>query len=251
MKTARKANIEAALLGNTVTIVRGDAALTIPVRELQDIRDVLGELAADVSAEAPAPTADPAPSPPVVEEPSPRRGARGRIWDGVKASLAQHGRAQSFNTLLRFVKDQQLTDRDPEHALRIALGKKVISGDLVRTRAGRYALQARKEGKAASAAVGTKKSPPQGKRKQRPGELWKRMSAHLADYPDGRSLGELIEAAEAGNWTNAQSARHAVKICLGRVGAQIERLDDGRFKLPGLPAPVVKDSTVRRRRKAG
>ena len=147
------------------------------------------------------------------------------------------------------VKERELTDRDPEHALRIALGKKVSSGELLRTRAGRYALPTKDEAPAAAGDGATSAPAPPKKRKHRPGELWKHMKAYMGDYPDGQTLDELVEAAEAGRWTNAESARHAVKICLTRVGAQVERLEGGRFKLAGLQAQTGSISTVRRRRK--
>ncbi len=246
MRTARHGGVQAALMGRILTIVRGDSALNIPVGEIPDLLGTLSELgltdgklvavANEVTSEVMAP----------VERPRPRYTRRGRVWEGVKNYLAQQGRAQSFQALLKMVKDQELTDKDPTHALKIALGKKVASGELVQTRGGRYALPRKPTG------VMKPKEPESGKRKHRPGELWKQMKRHMADHPNGLTLDELVVAAEAGMWTNAESARHAVKICLSRVGDQVQRLEGGRFRLTA-PLPGRTDmtvtGTVRRRRK--
>lgn len=269
MKTARRAGLEGALVGEVLTIARGESWLTIPAREVPHLVAILGDLdllsrvarapaaAAGVAAPAAAAaSAEPATqswSPPAVSARRPKRARRGRVWEGVKTYLRQTERAQAFAPLLKMVKDQGLTERDPEHALRICLGKKVATGELIKTAAGRYAMpRATEEAVSTVEAPQSPAAPPRKKRKHRPGELWKQMKAHMADYPDGRTLDELVDAADEGRWTSAQSARHAVKICLSRVGDQVEKLEGGLFRLTGLMpsrgAPA-RPSAVRRRRK--
>ncbi|MFT7623155.1 MAG: hypothetical protein ACI9WU_002332 [Myxococcota bacterium] len=251
MRTARHGGVQAALMGRVLTIVRGDTALNIPVGEVADLVQTLRDLDLVSGATASAVSASAAVAPavaasePAAPKAKPRYTRRGRVWEGVKNFLGQQGRAQSFNSLLRMIEEQQLTDRDATHALKIALGKKVSSGELVRTQGGRYALPKLSGTMKASTAK------PAGTRKHRPGELWKQMKRYMADYPDGLTLDALVVAADAGSWTNAESARHAVKICLSRVGDQVERIEGERFRLTA-PLPGRTDmltGTVRRRRK--
>ena len=283
MRTARKGGIEGAVIGEVLVIARGEACFTIPARELESLKTLLDELLAArptatrpsagsslprprsliersvAGASKPAPTPTPAPVEIPRRPPRPRTLRRGRVWEGVKNLLAANTDPQPFDVLLDLVRARALTERDPEHALRIALGKKVATGELIRTPAGAYALP---EGAAAMAVEALIEdpetiaplSPPRKKRRHRPGELWKQMKAHMASYPEGRTLAELVVAADEGNWTTARDTEHAVKICLSRVGDQIERMDGGRYRLAGLsildPRPVeMRPSGVRRRRK--
>ncbi len=67
-------------------------------------------------------------------------GRRGRVWEGIQDYIRAQGRPQTFDALLRMVIDQGLTDRNPEHALRIAVGKKLSAEELLKTADGRFTL---------------------------------------------------------------------------------------------------------------
>jgi len=251
MRTARRGGLEAALMGRVLTIVRGESVLNIPVGELPDLLAVLKELQLTTWTAPAAALSETSGTATVAAPvaPKPRRARRGRVWEGVKNFLGQQGRAQGFSTLLKMVKQEQLTDRDPAHALRIALGKKVSSGELLQTQSGRYTLPKTVSGTLRPS--GESKPKTRSQRKHRPGELWKQVKAHMAAHGDALSLDELVDAAAAGKWTNAESPRHAVKICLSRVGDQVVRLPDGRFMLAGAqpPAAAAPASGVKRRKK--
>lgn len=230
---------------------------------------------APVAAPAPKAAAAPAPAPaapPVAAKPAPApkpapkaapaaaaakddagpRARRGRVWEGVKQFLAAQDRPAPFDQLLKMVKDDALTDRDPAHALRIAIGKKVSAGELVRTKNGRYALPEGAAPTAAPPAAPTAKAAPAAAapaadssdeprdRRHRPGELWKQMHIYLKSHPEGLTRDELVVATRAHRWTNADAVEHAVKICLSRVRSfgHVEEIAGGRWRLidKGLPA---------------
>ena len=262
-------------MGQVLTIVRGMDAISLPVRELPDLLALLNNLSGDeggdvravaaavAAAAAPAPAAAPtqpreAPVRARESAAPPRRARRGRLWEGVKTFLGEAERPQTFNRLLDLVREQELTDRNPEHALRIALGKKVATGELTLVGRNRYTLPTAAEydtvpeapapratpakaqpAKAAPKVAPAEKAAKARKRRHRPGELWKHMKAYMADFPAGLTRDELVTAAEAGQWTTAESALHAVKICLTRVGEQVVHQPDGRWRLAGLEVPVA------------
>ncbi|MFT5432336.1 MAG: hypothetical protein ACI9OJ_003035 [Myxococcota bacterium] len=266
MKTARRSSLEGALIGRVLTIVRGEHSLSIPARELPELIDLLKDLAPALAAlhhEPPvtfavAPSARPTTAEvktpvltaaaPVAKRPG--RARRGRVWEGVKRALAKNKNAPiAFSKLLEMVKAESLTDRNAEHALKIALGKKVRTGELVQIGES-YAL-------AGDAAPSPKRTPvvapaaaPQ--RRHRPGELWKQMRAMLGQSPDGVTRADLVSAVEKGGWSPARDPEHAVKICLSRVGDQVQERDGRVFladEAPAVPA-VPAASTVRKRKKA-
>ena len=82
------------------------------------------------------------------------------------------------------VKNEQLTDRNPEHALRIALGKKVASGELIVTKSGRYSLAKRAlPGRTIPNAEGSGRQKqhnnmPPGRKRIQPGSLWHHIQEH-------------------------------------------------------------------------
>ena len=269
MKTARKASMEGAVIGKVLTIVRGERSLSIPARELPDLVHLLQELAGMSAAALPTTTAPSRAPQPVASVPSaassaapspaptarPSQARRGRVWEGVKRLITNNGNAPvAFSALLKMVKTEALTDRNAEHALKIALGKKVRTGELVQ-KGSRYILggdAAPAKQRATSKVVPARPAP---KRKHRPGELWRNMRAHLVAHPEGQTQDELVAAASAGNWTPARDPKHAVKICLSRVGDQIAERDGrtfladaGAVQAAPAAAPAL-SPTVRKRKK--
>jgi hypothetical protein len=273
MKSAQIGRIEGALMGDLLTVVRGDSALSIPIAEASDLAAVVAELMAFAEAVVPndavpktttpgSPDIAPVTLMPNLDstQPVPRTGGRrGKVWNAVRRTLNSTGRAQDFESLLTLIVELGLTAKNPQHALRIALGKKVAAGELRVTKEGRYALSKMGAKKTVEAINSTKtknqRSATSSRRtgKHRPGALWEAMRTYLAGQPTGATLEAIVEAADGENWTNASSTKHAVKICLGRVGDQIEQLPEGLFRLskPAVDTLLSKPSppTVRVRRK--
>jgi len=258
MKTARRSSLEGAVIGRVLTIVRGERSIMIPARELPELVSLLEELAPAIvglADEPPTPfeVASSRPLrmvPAATDTPAPRpsRARRGRVWEGIKRTLTANGNTPvSFESLLKMVVDERLTERNASHALKIALGKKVQTGELEKV-GDDYRLGTARKAKATRQPAPVA-SPPL-RRRHRPGELWRNMKIWLAEFPEGRTRDEIVAAAAEGNWTPADDPAHAVKICLTRVGDQVlER--DGRYILAEVatsaptPAPTVR----KRRRK--
>jgi hypothetical protein len=295
MKTARSANLEGAVIGRLVTIVRGERHFTLPTRELGDLLTLLQAL------EEGAPTEEPA-APPVVAREAvavpARRGRpplnrvaaetvvaagstesapvkrkpgrqkrqdtgapsgapkstqrRGRVWEGIQDLLGREG-PQSREAILDMVISNGLTDRDPDHATKIAIGKKLSAGELVDLGDGRIGLPG---GRPAVSKAGSDdhdavvESGGVEKKRHRPGALWHSMKTYLAGFPGGLTEAEIVRATAENGWTSASDPSHAVKICLTRVREQLTRFGD-RFALAGMtpPAPEPTHPTVRRRKR--
>lgn len=298
MKTARRANLEGALIGKLVTIVRGERYFTIPSRELRDLADLIRDLDDDTittpasaparastppvsiaTATAPprpapvppaAPTRSPVsaattPSTPAPAEPkAPRQkpGAaaaapppttqrRGRVWEGIQA-LIRAGGPQSYVQIRAMVERDKLTDRDVDHAVKIAIGKKRSAGDLIELPSGLYTVPGADA--PSSKVVEETAGATADKRRHRPGALWQSMRAYLAKFPEGLTDKEIVAATAKHGWTTAADPSHAVKICLTRVREQLERTSNGRYRLAGMPAvevaePAAEPSSVRVRKR--
>lgn len=293
MKTARSANLEGAVIGRLVTIVRGERHFTLPTRELGDLLSLLQELGESVGDEEPAVQpavreAEVVParrrgrpplnrvavetvvaaareeSAPVKRKPGRQKrqdtgapGApkptqrRGRVWEGIQDLLGREG-PQSRDAILEMVIANGLTDRDPDHATKIAIGKKLSAGELIDLGDGRIGLPGGKpavskrnsgENVVADSGGGEKK-------RHRPGALWQSMKTYLAGFPGGLTEAEIVRATAENGWTSASDPSHAVKICLTRVREQLTRFGD-RFALAGMtpPAPEPTHPTVRRRKR--
>ena len=135
---------------------------------------------------------------------------RGRMWKAVRAYLEAGDRAHGYNALLKLVKKDNLTDGDPDHALKILLGRKVNAGELTLTPAGRYKLVKTKD-------------------RQR-GNVWASIQDFLGGRSDGASLDEIVAAGEAGEWTKAKSARSAITRALKRYSESLSS-EEGVFRL--------------------
>lgn len=294
MKTARSANLEGAVVGRLVTIVRGERHFTLPTRELGDLLTLLralGEGAPNEAAAAPpvaqetvvvparrgrpplnrvavetvvsavSPASAPAKRKPGRQK-RPDTGAsagapkstqrRGRVWEGIQDLLAREG-PQSREAIVDMVISNGLTDRDPDHATKIAIGKKLSAGELVDLGDGRIGLPG---GRPAVRKAGSEdddevdESGGAEKKRHRPGALWHSMKTYLAGFPGGLTEAEIVRATAENGWTSASDPSHAVKICLTRVRDQLTRFGD-RFALAGMtpPAPKPTHPTVRRRKR--
>jgi hypothetical protein len=157
-----------------------------------------------VEAAEPAQDAEP------VQAAAARPARRGRMWKAVRAYLENGDRAHGYNALLKLVKKDNLTEGDPDHALKILLGRKLNAGELSLTPAGRYKLVQQKD-------------------RQR-GNVWASIQEFLGNSPGGASLDAILEAAEAGQWTKAKSTRTAVTRALKRYSDNLSS-DEGLFKL--------------------
>jgi len=167
---------------------------------------------------------------------------RGRIWEAVKQTLHDQRTPIEYQELLTLVSTRALTAKNANHALRICLGKKLSSGELLQTPQGQYYL----------APHATATSAPTDSRRpgrNRPGKLWQGIREFLGRHPDGLSQQELVLAAAERGWTNATHVEHAVRICLARVSTQLDVLPGGKYVLRTTSQPTaVKPSVVRRRR---
>ncbi len=250
MKLVRHGDTHGALMGDVLTLVHGTAAFHLPATALADLRAVLASLSAGTAAVAPTPVIETSDA-----KPASRR--RGRLWEAVAQHLQQAGRARGFGSLLRFVKEHELTDRNPEHALKIALGKKVSSGELVLTASRRYRLP--EPGASAPSPASAVRAPGRSQKGQRQKSLPKislrdYILSDLAEHPGGRSIEELTDSAIGNKWTGAKNPGLAVKISVGKMSSVVELGEDGRCRLRGqLPdapdaAPATAKSVVRRRR---
>jgi hypothetical protein len=265
--------IEVAMLDKVVVLARGTDVFTIPVTSLRDLHRLLGTVAAAIDEDATGIAEEriQTPSADVLSEVSDRaqpaenglnasarrtvtkeayaRGRapkpnsrRGRIWEAVKQTLHERSTPIPYDELLALVASRALTSKNPNHALRICLGKKLSTGELLQTTSGRYYLDL-KSTMPAGAQGGRKTA------RNRPGKLWQGIREYLARHPDGLSERELVTAASEQGWTNATQVEHAVRICLARVSDQIEQLPSGRYTLRrNIPDVPVKSSIVRRRR---
>lgn len=238
MNIAKAGNVQVGIIGEVLTIVRGQTAFHLPVNELAALQSALQQLSSDVpKSNGKALTKAPS------EGAGPTAQRRGRMWEAVRQHLEGGGRAKGFNTLLAFVKRNKLTDRNPSHALKIALGKKVSSGELVITPSGRYVLP--KAG-ASSKSTHVKDTKRQRSSSKPRGQLWDRLKRHLDGHSTGQTLAELVDLAKAQAWTEAKNPELAVKISLGRAAAQTHKDALGRYRL-AADAPEPKSTVVRRR----
>jgi hypothetical protein len=240
MSIARKAHVEGAFLGETVTIARGTSVLSIPADEIGDLYAVIGELVSTRSDLAAASLLEDD----NVKTPSdlmpPKQLRRGRLWEAVSQHLGEQGRAQGFKSLLKFVKTQGLTDRDPAHALKIALGKKVATGELIKSPSGRYTLpKPSHRVRHLNGATTTR---------QRPGHLWNMLKLYLEENAEGLTLKEIISMAQEQEWTTANNVEHAIKICLGRVRDQLEQSSSGRYRLAGSTTGTPAGKIIKRKK---
>lgn len=293
MKTARSVNLEGAVIGRLVTIVRGERHFTLPARELGDLFSLLQMLGQSVgdeeSASVPVARATPdvptegarqslpsvvtgpvavvsaAATAPIARRPGrPRRqdaaGApaakstqrRGRVWEGIQDLLGREG-PQSRQVILEMVIRNGLTDRDPDHATKIAIGKKLSAGEIISLSDGRIGLPGGRP--AASKRIAYEDAAPDSdagdKKRHRPGALWQSLKAYLGDFPGGLTEAEIVRAAAQHGWTSANDPSHAVKICLSRVREHLTRFGN-RIALAGMtpPAPEPTLPTVRRRKRS-
>ena len=238
MNIVKVGNIHAATIGEVLTIVRGQTAFHLPVSELASLQSALQQLSSD----APKNNGKLHASKETTATVSPVQ-RRGRMWEAVREHLQSAGRAKGFKTLLAFVKRNKLTDRNPSHALKIALGKKVSAGELVVTPSGRYALSMTASKSKASATSASRKRRSSGKPR---GQLWDRLKRSLDGDSEGQTLAELVDRATAESWTNAKNPELAVKISLGRAASEIHKDAQGRYRLAAA-APPRKSTVVRRR----
>ena len=179
MRYSEKGRIKAAIVGDVITIARGEAAIIIPKLELSDLlaavkglveeeapppttKDMVEAPATEplasappppepvpeqepnpepVAEEAPAdPPEAPAAPPETAEEPAPpKKPKKGQLWATIQDFLAAKKRAQGFAAILQHLKATDYPG-SPEQGLRIVLGKKASSGALEVTESGRYKL---------------------------------------------------------------------------------------------------------------
>lgn len=239
-KTVESANFHAAILGRIVTIVRGDQAFTMPVSDLEELADVLEILLDEEDADQdPVLVVDDIDATLLVDEDEEdsaeedsgdeaqeetaalaaqdsdassdtRPARRGRMWKAVKSFLSENDRARGYNALLSLVKRDGLTEGDPDHALKILLGRKLNAGELALTPAGRYKLVEKKD-------------------RQR-GNVWASIRGFLGRRPHGATLEDIVAAAEAGEWTRAKNSRTAVTRALKRYSDSLSN-EEGLFAL--------------------
>ena len=215
-RTVESMNFHGAVLGRVAMLVRGDQVFSVPVAELEELAEVVSILCGE-TVDGESTVVEQELDTILIEEAAEelqaeedvavvRPGRRGRMWKGVRAYLEGKDRACGYKTLLALVRKEGLTDRDPEHALKILLGRKVNSGELELTPSGRYRLVEERE-------------------RQR-GNVWSAIRSHLSELAAGASLEELVEAAETGQWSRARSTRSAVTRALKRYAE--EMAFDGR-----------------------
>lgn len=109
-------------------VVRGSQSFNVPRSELSDLLTVLRHLAEEADY-VPLSTPD--------DDGRPRRG---ELWKRVQVFLEGADRAQGFKSVLRAVGGDASGRSDIEHPLRVLLGRRVASGDLEISPAGRYRL---------------------------------------------------------------------------------------------------------------
>ena len=248
MSISTKALIEGTFLGETVIIARGKTILSMPAEEIGDLYSVVSELLAESQSHAsPRPRPEQTISHKHGDEStgdeSAKQARRGRLWEAIRLHLSQLDRAQGFKSLLKFVKSKKLTDRDPTHALKIALGKKVSAGELIKSPSGRYALpkashRARRENDGTTTV------------RKRPGHLWTMLRTYLQTRPEGLTRDEIIAMAQDQEWSTADNIEHAVKICLGRVKRQLTLTPSGHYRLTVNKTAVAGGKVIRRKKVA-
>ncbi|HIN86213.1 MAG TPA: hypothetical protein EYN06_07010 [Myxococcales bacterium] len=240
MSIATKALIEGTFLGEIVIIARGKTILSMPADKIGDLYSVVSELLAASQSHA-LPRSVPVKT--ITHEhsdESAKQSRRGRLWEAVRLHLSELDRAQGFKSLLKFVKSQKLTDRDPAHALKIALGKKVSAGELIKSPSGRYALP--KASHRARRENGTTTV------RKRPGHLWTMLRTYLETHPEGLTRDEIIAMANDQDWSTADNIEHAVKICLGRVKRQLTLAASGHYRLLETKTAAVGGKVIRRKK---
>jgi hypothetical protein len=242
MSIARKAHLEGAFLGETVTIARGSSVLSIPADEIGDLYAVISELVSRRSDAAATSLLEDSIMENVRDLETPKQVRRGRLWEAVSQHLGEQGRAQGFKSLLKFVKAKGLTDRDPAHALKIALGKKVATGELIKSPSGRYTLP--KPSHRVRHLNGSTTT------RQRPGHLWNMLKLYLEENTEGLKLEEIISMAKEHKWTTANNVEHAIKICLGRVRDQLEQASSGQYRLAGSTTGAPAGKIIKRKKLA-
>ena len=251
MKLVQHGDTYGALLGDTLVLVHGSSAFHLPATALASLRRVVSDLG---TQDTPKPAATKVSATPATSAPKPTSKRRGRLWEAVAQQLQDAGRARGFASLLRFVKQRHLTDKDPTHALKIALGKKVSSGELILTSTGRYRLPEGAPEKAVQKAPPARKKKSAAGKKKQDISLGDYILSDLAEHPEGRSISALTELAVAGAWTRAKNPELAVKISVGRMSSQIAVGDDGLCRLkdgiadPDASASAPSGGVVRRRR---
>lgn len=104
-------------------------------------------VAAPAAAAVAAHVAPSRPAAPVAPRPIPASeligaGRRGRIWEGVRDFMLAHTGPQTFDTILAMVVREALTDKEPGHALKIAIGKKLSTGEIIKGANGAFTLHA-------------------------------------------------------------------------------------------------------------
>lgn len=124
MRTAQAGNFDGAVLSELVMVVKGSKTLfQISPNELPDLIEVLQMLAGNT------------------EQEEHQRTKRGVLWRRVTGFLENCDRAQGFTSILRAVGGDASGRKEVEHPLRVLLGRRVGSGDLEITPAGRYRLK--------------------------------------------------------------------------------------------------------------
>lgn len=240
MGIVSKALIEGTFLGETVIIARGKTILSMPADEIGDLYAVVSELMAAAQGPVPSHTPPAATSTNQFSDESAKQARRGRLWEAIRLHLSELDRAQGFKSLLKFVKSKKLTDRDPAHALKIALGKKVSAGELIKSPSGRYALP--KPSHRARRENGTTTV------RKRPGHLWTMLKTYLETHPEGLTRDEIIAMAQEQEWSTADNIEHAVKICLGRVKQQITLTASGYYRLTENKTVAGTGKVIRRKK---
>jgi hypothetical protein len=219
-RTVESINFHGAVLGRIATLVRGDQCFSLPATELDELAEIVEILRGDLDdvgmtiveeeLDVVRVEVDDSDVDEVVEAASdvaeavvPVKSARrGRMWKGVRAHLESRDRAVGYKSLLALVKRSNLTDGDPNHALKILLGRKVNTGDLEVSKTGRYRLASIKDRKR--------------------GNVWVSIQEELSSHPEGMSLDGLVTAATEGEWSKAKSVRSAVTRALKRYSDTLE-----------------------------
>ncbi len=140
-KPAKIGALEGVTIGDFITLVHGTTAMVIPVSEVSNAVALLKLLSEKSAAAAEQPEHHPGST--LLEtamRSRTRKLKRGRLWTAVEAFLAAHARAQSFKSIYSAVRHAAEGADNPEHALRVLLGRRVHAGGLLKTRSGRYRL---------------------------------------------------------------------------------------------------------------